>query len=247
MWMSTSKQVLHPPINGTSDEHFRLKSFSDPRLPDDKGAGLDKRDPQVKCEQRGGMGSRMAHETADYSRVVVQPSQEKIASRPKSSQHSGWTVFEAAFMARCSGARMGGSATGCLCHRHAICPADASTCRDRETSEPRVIPPLELPCVRADSFEQCLRGLNPDQSPASTIAGPVAKAAGPLVFRERRRETSAAFSRFGPRSEGIARATNRGPRLCREACSYPAPARSRGTGATLAQSLSTSLVPGCPG
>lgn len=87
MWMSTSKQVLHPPINGTSDEHFRLKSFSDPRLPDDKGAGLDKRDPQVKCEQRGGMGSRMAHETADYSRVVVQPSQEKIASRPKSSQH----------------------------------------------------------------------------------------------------------------------------------------------------------------
>lgn len=87
MWMSTSKQVLHPPINGTSDEHFRLKSFSDPRLPDDKGAGLDKRDPQVKCEQRGGMGSRMAHETADYSRVVVQPSREKIASRPKSSQH----------------------------------------------------------------------------------------------------------------------------------------------------------------
>lgn len=34
-----------------------------------------------------GMGSRMAHETADYSRVVVQPSREKIASRPKSSQH----------------------------------------------------------------------------------------------------------------------------------------------------------------
>ncbi len=53
MWMSTSKQVLHPPINGTTDEHFRLESFSDPRLPDDKGAGLDKRDPQVKCEQRG--------------------------------------------------------------------------------------------------------------------------------------------------------------------------------------------------
>lgn len=113
--------------------------------------------------------------------------------RPKSSQHSGWTVFEAAFMARCSGARMGWSATGCLCHLQAICPPDRSTCRDRETSESRVIRPLSVPSSRADSFEQCLRGLNPDQSPASTIPKPVAKATGFVVLRGRCPEIRAAF------------------------------------------------------
>jgi len=48
-------------------------------------------------------------------------------------------------------------------------------------------------CVRAASSP----AVDPRRLPS--ITGPVAKAAGPLVFRERRRETSAAFSLSGPR------------------------------------------------
>lgn len=50
--------------------------------------------------------------------------------------------------------------------------------------------------------------------PASSIAGPVAKATGPLVFRERRRETSAAFSRFGQRSARVGDWGGAGDRPC---------------------------------
>lgn len=48
-------------------------------------------------------------------------------------------------------------------------------------------------------------------NPAPAIAGPVAKATGPLVFRERRRETSAAFSLFRTGFAGV-RSPRRWPR-----------------------------------
>lgn len=74
-----------------------------------------------------------------------------------------------------------------------------------------------------------------------SIAGPVAKAAGPLVFRERRRETSAAFSRFGPRSARIGDWARRGRRLWPSARHNQLPSTRRPVGAIWGQSLSRSL------
>ena len=68
-----------------------------------------------------GMGSRMAHETADYSRVVVQPSREKIASRPKSSQHYS--------QAGCESSR--------LCGFWAVPVRDTHACRPPRAPFPR--------------------------------------------------------------------------------------------------------------
>ncbi len=79
----------------------------------------------------------------------------------------------------------------------------------------------------------------PDSGSSGT--GPVAKAAGPLVFRERRRETSAAFSLFGPRSARVGDWARRRRRLWPSARHNQRPAIRRPLGAIWGQSLSRSL------
>ena len=75
----------------------------------------------------------------------------------------------------------------------------------------------QVPDARRSSKKGPENPHNPEvvgSNPTPAITGPVAKAAGPSVFRERRRETSAAFSRFDPRSEGFAGPVARGAGLC---------------------------------
>ena len=63
---------------------------------------------QTHCEHAGDRDPIRSDGAAGGALVLIQRNRMWMAPRSKSSQHSGWTVFEAAFMARCAEARMGG-------------------------------------------------------------------------------------------------------------------------------------------